>query len=90
MSAMYSASTITMFTDKEYELDTIQETTLILQLQISIDWPVYTAGEEGHQELRYRVREMILDRPYPVLWNGKRYVLRRTALKVEIFKHEDD
>lgn len=87
---MYSVSTITISTDKEYELDTIQETTLILQLQISIDWPVYVTGENGHQELHYRVREMILDRPYPVLWNGKRYVLCRTALKVEIFKHEDD
>lgn len=60
------------------------------QIRVKLQEPVYVVENNGHQELHYKTGDMILGKLYPVVWHGKRYVLRKTDTEVEILRHKDD
>lgn len=47
-------------------------------------------GEDGMEEIRYNSAVMDLGRIYQVVWNGKRYGLRKTETEVEILRFYPD
>lgn len=46
--------------------------------------------EDGEEEIRYNSAVMDLGRTYQVVWNGKRYGLRKTKTEVEILRFYPD
>ena len=46
--------------------------------------PVYTT--DNNKTLVYKSEDMILDKPYPVYWEGKHLVLIKREKKVEMYE----
>ena len=46
--------------------------------------PVYT--KNNNKELVYRSEDMVLDKPYPVQWEGKDLILIKREKEVEMYE----